>query len=56
MTAYIGGIVARGNKKAVAGNEYSDSLQAANNPQRSIYTFEYDPADDSWDFFNVQHL
>jgi len=35
------------------GVEFSYSLQVASDPQRNIYTFAYEPEDDSWRFLNV---
>ncbi len=38
----------------VKGVEFSFSLQVASDPQRNIYTFQHEPADDSWTFLGVQ--
>ena len=37
----------------VKGVEFSYSLQVASDPQRNIYTFQYEPASDSWIFVDV---
>ena len=42
------------NQLIAKGIEFSYSLQVASDPQRNVYTFQYEPDADSWTFLNVQ--